>query len=43
MIRHRVFRDAISAADALLELDRCSGTQFDAHVVGLLKPLVAGH
>lgn len=43
MIRHRVFRDAITAADALLELDRCSGSQFDAHVVGLLKPLVAGH
>jgi putative nucleotidyltransferase with HDIG domain len=43
MIRSRVFRDEITAADALLELDRCSGTQFDPHVVRVLKKLVAGH
>jgi putative two-component system response regulator len=43
MIRSRCFRDAITAADALLELDRCSGTQFDPHVVRVLKALVAGH
>jgi len=33
MTRPRVFRDAISSADALLELERCSGTQFDPLVV----------
>src|SRR3954452_999423 len=33
MTRPRVFRDAISPADALLELERCSGTQFDPLVV----------
>jgi putative nucleotidyltransferase with HDIG domain len=43
MIRPRVFRDAISAADALLELDRCAGTQFDPYVVRVLKSLVVAH
>jgi response regulator RpfG family c-di-GMP phosphodiesterase len=43
MIRPRVFRSAITAAEALLELDRCSGTQFDPQVVRVLKMLVAGH
>jgi cyclic di-GMP phosphodiesterase len=43
MIRPRVFRDAISAADALLELDRCAGTQFDPYVVKVLKSLVVMH
>jgi putative nucleotidyltransferase with HDIG domain len=33
MTRPRVFRDAISPREALLELDRCSGTQFDRRVV----------
>ena len=33
MTRPRVFRDAISPTDALLELERCSGTQFDPLVV----------
>jgi len=33
MTRPRVFRDAISSSQALLELERCSGTQFDALVV----------
>jgi HD-GYP domain-containing protein (c-di-GMP phosphodiesterase class II) len=41
MTRPRVFRDAISTADALLELERCSGTQFDALVVEGLKKMVA--
>jgi HD-GYP domain-containing protein (c-di-GMP phosphodiesterase class II) len=43
MNRPRVYRDAVSAADPLLELDRCSGTQFDPHVVRILKTLVAVH
>jgi len=33
MTRPRVFRDAISPSEALLELERCSGTQFDPLVV----------
>lgn len=43
MMRPRVFRDALNPADALLELDRCSGTQFDPQVVQVLKTLVAVH
>jgi putative nucleotidyltransferase with HDIG domain len=43
MIRARVFRDAISPADALLEMERCSGTQFDPEVVRVLETLVAAH
>jgi cyclic di-GMP phosphodiesterase len=43
MIRPRVFRGAVPAGDALLELERCSGTQFDPHVVRVLKSLVAAH
>jgi putative nucleotidyltransferase with HDIG domain len=39
MTRPRVFRDAISARDALLELERCAGTQFDASVVDIFKRL----
>ena len=33
MTRPRVFRDAITPREALLELERCAGTQFDAAVV----------
>ena len=33
MTRPRVFRDAITSSEALLELERCSGTQFDPLVV----------
>jgi response regulator RpfG family c-di-GMP phosphodiesterase len=40
MTRPRVFRDAICAHDALLELDRCAGTQFDPQVVEVFKRVV---
>jgi response regulator RpfG family c-di-GMP phosphodiesterase len=40
MTRPRVFRDAISPADALLELERCSGTQFDPLVVEAFRRVV---
>jgi response regulator RpfG family c-di-GMP phosphodiesterase len=40
MTRPRVFRDAISPADALAELERCAGTQFDASVVSAFKRIV---
>jgi response regulator RpfG family c-di-GMP phosphodiesterase len=40
MTRPRVFRDAISPADALLELQRCSGTQFDPLVVDAFRRVV---
>jgi putative two-component system response regulator len=33
MTRPRAFRDALAPADALLELEQCSGTQFDPLVV----------
>ncbi len=40
MTRPRVFRDAISPREAVLELDRCAGTQFDAAVVDVFKRVV---
>ncbi len=33
MTRSRVFRDAMTSSEALLELERCSGTQFDPLIV----------
>jgi HD-GYP domain-containing protein (c-di-GMP phosphodiesterase class II) len=40
MTRPRVFRDAITPDEALLELERCAGTQFDAAVVEIFKRVV---
>jgi HD-GYP domain-containing protein (c-di-GMP phosphodiesterase class II) len=40
MTRPRVFRDAISAGEALLELERCAGSQFDAAVVDVFTRVV---
>jgi putative nucleotidyltransferase with HDIG domain len=40
MTRPRVFRDAISPREALLELERCAGTQFDSAIVDLFKRIV---
>lgn len=40
MIRPRVFRDAIPPSAALNELEHCSGTQFDAVVVGAFRHVV---
>ena len=37
MTRPRVFRDAMAPADALAELQRCSGTQFDPVVVDAFR------
>lgn len=42
MTRPRVFRDPLPVSDALLELERCAGTQFDPDVVRALAALVAG-
>lgn len=41
MTRPRVFRDAIAPRDALLELERCSGTQFDPLVVEAFRRVIA--
>jgi putative two-component system response regulator len=41
MTRPRVFRDAISPGDALLELQRCSGTQFDPLILEALRAVFA--
>ncbi len=40
MTRPRVFRDAISHDEALLELNRCAGVQFDRTVVDAFKRLI---
>jgi HD-GYP domain-containing protein (c-di-GMP phosphodiesterase class II) len=41
MTRPRVFRDAIGPAEALLELERCSGSQFDPLVVEAFRRVIA--
>lgn len=43
MIGWRLFRDPLTSGDAMLEMERCSGTQFDPHVVAVLKQIVAVH
>ena len=40
MTRPRVFRDAITPCDALLELERCAGTQFDPAIVDVFTRIV---
>jgi putative nucleotidyltransferase with HDIG domain len=42
MTRPRVFRDALTAPEAVLELERCSGTQFDPAVVHAFRQVVEG-
>ncbi len=41
MTRPRVFRDAIGPLDAMLELERCSGSQFDPAVVDAFRRVIA--
>ncbi len=41
MTRPRVFRDPLPVTDALLELERCAGTQFDPVVVDAIRDLIA--
>ena len=41
MTRPRVFRDAITPSQAILELERCAGTQFDPAVVAMFKRIVS--
>jgi response regulator RpfG family c-di-GMP phosphodiesterase len=41
MTRARVFRDAIPPGDAVLELARCSGTQFDPAVLDAFRRVIA--
>jgi putative nucleotidyltransferase with HDIG domain len=41
MTRPRVFRDAIGPLEAMLELERCSGSQFDPTVVDAFRRVIA--
>jgi diguanylate cyclase (GGDEF)-like protein/putative nucleotidyltransferase with HDIG domain len=41
MISERVYRRRVSPADAIAELDRCAGTQFDPNVVAALAEELA--
>ncbi len=43
MTNPRVFRDPLGTLDALLEMERCSGTQFDPAVFGVLRRVVDVH
>jgi len=40
MTRPRVFRDAISARDAWLEVSRCAGTQSDPPIVDAFRRVI---
>jgi cyclic di-GMP phosphodiesterase len=40
MTRPRVFRDALPPGEALLEIERCAGTQFDPMIVEAFKRIV---
>jgi putative two-component system response regulator len=40
MTHPRVYRDPMSCTQALLELDRCTGTQFDASVVQAFRGII---
>ena len=40
MTHPRVYRDAMSCTQALFELDRCGGTQFDAFVVQAFRGII---
>ena len=42
MVSHRPYRDAVDLPDALEELDRCSGTQFDPDVVVAARAVLTG-
>jgi diguanylate cyclase (GGDEF)-like protein/putative nucleotidyltransferase with HDIG domain len=41
MTSDRVYRSKMTRAEALAEMERCAGTQFDPRVVGALKDVVA--
>jgi diguanylate cyclase (GGDEF)-like protein len=43
MIAHRPYRDAITAPEALAELRRCAGTQFDPDVVNAFCAITPEH
>jgi two-component system cell cycle response regulator len=43
MVAGRPYRDAIPVEDALEELRRCSGSQFDPEVVEAFIAVAAGH
>jgi HD-GYP domain-containing protein (c-di-GMP phosphodiesterase class II) len=42
MTHPRPFRDAVPAADAMRELERCAGSQFDPAVLSAFRRAVGG-
>lgn len=42
MTTDRAYRPALTIAEAVGELRRCSGSQFDPGIVAVLEPLVTG-
>jgi response regulator RpfG family c-di-GMP phosphodiesterase len=42
MTGSRVFRNALGPGEALLEIERCSGSQFDPEVVNAFRRVIAG-
>jgi HD-GYP domain-containing protein (c-di-GMP phosphodiesterase class II) len=42
MTTTRAYRDAMPVCEALAELERCAGTQFDARVVAAFRTVLAG-
>jgi diguanylate cyclase (GGDEF)-like protein/putative nucleotidyltransferase with HDIG domain len=43
MTSSRLYRPALSHDEALAEIERCSGTQFDPHVVSALRAVIGAH
>jgi two-component system cell cycle response regulator len=42
MVSDRPYRDAVDLPEALAELDRCAGTQFDPAVVAAARAVLTG-
>ena len=43
MTQDRIYRPAMSTQDALAEMERCAGTQFDPEIAQLFVRLIREH